>query len=172
MNFNFFPGSSERTIINPATLEKLLYILNPRSSNRIVSDTFESVQVQSTPLPSPTERNSKKFKLKVLIKELSDKNNSLEVKLKMMKIVEKNYEELVKSSELCDDDNEFETNLKIYERKIDFLKYENDQIHVELKAMRLSSFALINDLKLEIVEKQVNRPNLIVKAKEIRKWTN
>jgi hypothetical protein len=49
-----YEGSSERTIINPATLEKLIYILDFRNA-RVVSDITEVLQ------------------LKLLMKELSDK---------------------------------------------------------------------------------------------------
>ena len=64
--------------------------------------------------------------------------------------------------------NEFETNLKIYERKIDFLKYENDHIHVELKAMKLSLFALISDLKLEQIRAQLS--GFCVEALKTLSW--
>ena len=105
------------------------------------------------------------LELKNVVKELSEKNDKLISDLVKMKVLENNYEELIRSSELCDDDknqllvrslnrcHEFETNLKVYERKIDFLKSENDNLYSELQSLKLSSLSLIGDLKMEVLEK-------------------
>jgi centrosomal protein CEP290 len=167
-SFNFFLGSSERTIINPATLEKLLYILNLRNfrtSTDLPDNQLLSSDNPVSNAPFPVESESEILKLKQLVKELSEKNDFIEAEMEKMKVLERNYEELVRSSELCDDDknqllirslrrcHEFETNLLVYERKIEFLKSENDNIYRELKVLRLSSLGLVSDFKMEILEK-------------------
>lgn len=160
-----FTGSSERTIINPATLEKLLYILNLRNT-RHSSDGVELYRIPDhSTTASSAESESELLKLKILVKDLSEKNDEFATNLEKMEILERNYEELVRSSELCDDDknqllmrslqrcHEFETNLKVYERKIDFLKSENDNLFAELHSLKVSSLTLVSDLKMEILEK-------------------
>lgn len=161
-----YEGSSERRIINPATLEKLLYILNLRSTSKVT----EAAANQEAAKPvltfnNETEKDSEIMQLKMLVKELSDKNDAYKIDLESMKVLKKQYDEFVRSSELCDDDknqllmkslqrcHEFETNLKMYERKIDFLKNENDHINIELRELKISSLSLISELKLEILNK-------------------
>lgn len=136
---------------------------------RNLNDSTEPSQYISKPLmlssPLSSHSESEVLQLKLLVKDLSEKNEEFEGELEKMKILERNYEELVKCSELCDDDknelllrslqrcHEFETNLKGYERKIEFLKSENDNLYGELKVLKLSSMELINDLKMEILQK-------------------
>lgn len=129
------------------------------------TDYLLSAEKSVSILPSPVESESEILKLKHLIKDLSERNENFEEELEKMKILERNYEELVRSSELCDDDknqllvrslqrcHEFETNLSTFERKIEFLKTENDQLHEELKALKFSTLNLVSDLKMTFLEK-------------------
>jgi len=108
---------------------------------------------------------SETLKLKLLIKDLSDENEVIRLELVKMRHVEEQYEELVRCSELCDDDkyrlmvkslercHEFETNLQSYERKIDFLKNENDNLHREVRNLKVSSIEVMNELRMEILKK-------------------
>lgn len=158
-----FVGSSERTVINPATLEKLICILNLRNNRGVSSHIVQHENSKVIEIISSDE--SEISKLKEVVKDLSDKNETINGELEKMRILERNYEELVRSSELCDDDknqllvrslhrcHEFETNLMTYERKIDFLMCENDQLIKELKVLKLSMPEIVGDLKLEILEK-------------------
>lgn len=162
MTLSSFVGS-EQTIINPATLEKLIYILNLRNARS--ASTAEHHRTTEPVSMLSDESESEILKLKVFVKELSDKNEVLLADLETLRIVEINYVELVRSSELCDDGkhqllirslhrcNEFEANLKTYERKIDFLRSENDQLLNELKVLKLSTLETVSDLKMEVLEK-------------------
>lgn len=153
-------------------MEKLLYILNLRNVRPIIEPTelpSTSEASKAVSRTSSVESESEVLKLKILVKDLSEKNDGFEEDLERMRMLEKNYEELVRSSELCDDDkqqllikslqrcHEFESNLQIYGRKIEFLKSENDHLHGELKTLKLSSMVLISDLKMEILEKSRTR---------------
>ena len=147
-----------------------MYILNLRN----VRDVPEESELQASDSRRQSHvllsgghhvDESEILQLKMLIKSLSDKNDDLGTEVEKMKILERNYDELVRSSELSDDDktqllirslercHEFETNLKVYERKIDFLKSDNDTMHLEMKALRISSMELVTELQMEILEK-------------------
>ena len=162
----FSAGSSERTVINPATLEKLLYILNLRNIKTTVDVTDNPISIERPTLFVPSvESETEVLKLKQFVKDLSEKNENFEAELDKMKILERNYEELVRSSELCDDDknqlvirslqrcHEFETNLSMYQRKIEFLKSENDHLHQEMKILKISTMGLAGDLKMDFLDK-------------------
>lgn len=138
--------------------------------NKVTSsvNTFESddkhVSIENSNKETEVDE-SETFKLKLLIKDLSDENEAIRFELIKKQHVEEQYEELVKSSELCDDDkyrlmvkslercHEFETNLESYERKIDFLKNENDNLHREMRNIKVSSIEVMNEMKHEILRK-------------------
>lgn len=118
-----------------------------------------------TNLQSQLEAHDETLQLKVLISALSEENEAIKLDFEKIQHVKEQYEELVRSSELCDDDkhrllvkslercHEFETNLKVYERQIDYLKNENDNLYREMKFLKVSSLELANDLKMEILSK-------------------
>ncbi|KAL7039478.1 hypothetical protein ACKWTF_009920 [Chironomus riparius] len=162
-------------ILNPATLEKLFYILNLRNNmktsssktlNKVTSsaNTFESDDKNKS-VEKNREAVDETLKLKLLIKDLSDENEAIRLELVKRQHVEEQYEELVTSSKLCDDDkyrlmvkslercHEFESNLEIFERKIDFLNNENDNLHHEIRKIKVSSIEVMNDMKMEILRK-------------------
>ncbi|CRL02221.1 CLUMA_CG015577, isoform A [Clunio marinus] len=164
-----YEGTSEQTIINPATFEKLLYILNIRNKRAPFPENSESQSYVHLSSPQTSRRledaEAEIIQLKNVVKGLSDQNENYVVNLEKMKILEINYEELVRSSELCDGDkhhllikslhrcHEFETNMRIFGRKIDFLKNENDYLHSELRRLKISSMTLINDVRIKFLEK-------------------
>lgn len=148
-------------------MEKLIYILNLRNV-RQVSDGVEARRTPSHAtkvFTSSDETDAEVLQLKMIVKDLSDKNDTFALDLEKMRTLERNYEELVRSSELCDDDknrllirsiercHEFENNLQTYERKIDFLKSENDHLFSELQSLKLKSLSQISDLKMEVLKK-------------------
>lgn len=177
--FNDFVDSSEnRSLLNPATLERLLYILNQRNN----TDTSKSIAfiVNSNTVDSVSNNpctcehkvtlsngeDDATLKLKESIKDLSEENEAIKLELNKMQQIEQQYQEIVKISELCDDDekhrvmvkslercHEFENNLKNYERKINFLQGENDNLYKEIRFLKVSSLELMNDMKIEILDK-------------------
>ena len=160
-----FENSSEQMIINPATLEKLLYILNLRN----VRNGKEMKEISSVPRrPVSVEivaDDDETMQLKMLVKELSDQNENITSDLDKLKLIEEQYNELIRSSELCDDDkekllitslnrcHEIELNLKSYERKVNYLKIDNEALNNDLKGLKLEYLALISDVKREVLSK-------------------
>lgn len=129
-------------------------IKNPRKVSEINSEIANAEEISS--------ENSEVYRLSLQNKNLLEENETLIANLDVLKA---HYDELVKTSELSDDDKhkllmksvercqQFETNLKIYERKIEFLLAENDHLHAELRALKVTSIELKNDVKMEIIEK-------------------
>lgn len=160
-----FENSSEQMIINPATLEKLLYILNLRN----VRNNKEVKEISAAPRRSVSvEKNADEdemIQLKMLVKELSDQNENITSDLDKLNLIEEQYNELVRSSELCDDDknkllitslnrcHEIELNLKCYERKVNYLKNDNEALNNDLKTLKLEYLALISDVKRDVLSK-------------------
>ncbi|KAG5681609.1 hypothetical protein PVAND_011025 [Polypedilum vanderplanki] len=166
-------SSSEKSIVNPATLEKLLYILKLSSSMKSLAQETSQTVVETNETATALEIQQKDvevvedetLQLKLLIEKLSNENDEMKLNLEKMTRLQEQYEELVKSSELSDDDkhqllvkslercHEFESNLQTYERKIDFLMNENDNLHREMKMLKVSSLELVNEMKMEILNK-------------------
>lgn len=160
-----FENSSEQMIINPATLEKLLYILNLRN----VRNNKEIKEISTAPRMSVSVEKvadeDEMIQLKMLVKELSDQNENITSDLDKLNLIEDQYNELVRSSELCDDDkekllitslnrcHEIELNLKCYERKVNYLKNDNEALNNDLKALKLEYLSLISDVKREVLSK-------------------
>lgn len=129
-------------------------IKNPRKVSESNSEIANAEEISS--------ENSEVYRLSLQNKNLLEENETLIANLDVLKA---HYDELVKTSELSDDDKhkllmksvercqQFETNLKIYERKIEFLLAENDNLHAELRALKVTSIELKNDVKMEIIEK-------------------
>lgn len=134
------------------------------SVNTFESDDNKNMSIENNNREAEDDE-SETFKLKLLIKDLSDENETIRLELVKKRHVEEQYEELVRSSELCDDDkyrlmvkslercHEFETNLENYERKIDFLKNENDNLHREMRKIKVASIEVMNEMKHEILRK-------------------
>ncbi|CAO1401032.1 unnamed protein product [Diamesa serratosioi] len=162
-----FENSSEQMIINPATLEKLLYILNLRTVKN-GKEIKDIIAVPMRPVSSEVKVSAdadEMVQLKMLVKELSEQNENITRNLNTLKLVEEQYNELVRSSELCDDDkakllisslnrcHEIELNLKCYERKVNYLKNDNEALNNDLKSLKLEYLALISDVKREVLSK-------------------
>lgn len=161
-----FENSSEQMIINPATLEKLLYILNLRNvrNGKEVSREISAVPRITVSLEKVAD-DDEMMQLKMLVKELSEQNENITSDLDKLKLIEEQYNELVRSSELCDDDkekllitslsrcHEIEMNLKCYERKVNYLKNDNEALNNDLKSLKLEYLALISDVKREVLTK-------------------
>lgn len=166
-----YEGTSEKTVINPATLEKLITVLKLRNvttsttldSNHL--ECHEDDQMTPSPVVKMSDYNVEVDKLKQIIADLSEQNDEISTRLDQMKIIEKNYEELLRSSQLSDDDknklmvkslqrcHEFETNLATYERKIEYLNKENDVLFKELNSIKLSAMETIHELQIHNFEK-------------------
>lgn len=175
-----YEGTSERTVINPATLEKLIAILKLRSNvasttldDGVLLKSNEDDRMASPMSPvvvadSSSDKHvlqSEVDRLKEIISKLSDENDLMSTKLDQMKAVEQNYEELVRCSRLSDDEKHqllvkslerchaFENNLAMYERKIEYLRNENDVLCNELKSIKFSAMETIHELEMQIYEK-------------------
>lgn len=104
-------------------------------------------------------------KLKYLIGELSDKNDELTSEVESLQLVKKQYNDILANFENSENDrdkvfiknihrcNEIELSIKSYERKIDYLRNENEQISNELKSLKFENVKILNQLRQEICEK-------------------
>lgn len=148
-------------------MEKIHRILNMKSNiknPRKVTET--NLEVANTVEEIFTE-NPEVSRLSLENKKLKQENDTLISNLDELKA---HYDELVRTSELSDDEKHkllmrsveqcqnFETNLKIYERKIEFLLVENDHLNAELRTLKITSVELKNDVKMEIIEKSQSSP--------------
>ncbi len=171
-----FLGSSKNQTLNPSTLEKLLYILKLRHSN-VNFDTVDFTN--NLERPSSGEKGSGEStdsqeilgyqnqieRLKGVIVELSEKNENLNEDLSELQTVKNQYNELLNSLNLSEDEREklfidnlqrcldIEVSIKNYERKVEFLKNENDQFFEELKMLKSDQITLMHELKLEMSDK-------------------
>lgn len=96
--------------------------------------------------------------------DLSNHNDRLEVESEQTLTLKNQYNELMQTFESSGDEkdqllasslkrcNEIELNLKICDRKIDFLKNENDNLINNLKTLKFDQIKLMTDLKVEIME--------------------
>ena len=160
-----FENSSEQMIINPATLEKLLYILNLRNVRTGLLREINDVPVKIPVCVEKVTDADEMIQLKMLVKELSEQNENITSDLNKLNLIEEQYNELVRSSELCDDDkakllitslnrcHEIELNLKCYERKVNYLKNNNEALNNDLKTLKLEYLELISDVKREVLIK-------------------
>lgn len=134
-------------------------MLDMKSNNRKV--TQSNLEVDE----GISLENSEVLRLSLQNKNLLEENETLRANLEQMDVLRAHYDELVRTSELSDDDKhkllmksvercqKFETNLKVYERKIEFLLAENDHLHAELRALKITSVELKNDVRMGMIEK-------------------
>lgn len=146
-------------MLNSTVFEKLIQILSLGCDGKVQKESEEEVE-------APMVESSSEFnELNLRIKNLLDENEELKIRLDKMALIRQQYEELVRSSELSDDDkqnllmkclercHEFENSIKVYERKFEFLRAENDQLHAEVRMLKVTSVELKNAIKMENLEK-------------------
>jgi centrosomal protein CEP290 len=145
----------------------LLFILNSKSEQK-TNENQSELSSSSQPnrvITSSSDNDPETFLLIQQIKSLKDENETLKLNLERTDLLKAQYEELVRTSELSDDDkhkflvnslercHQFESNLVFYERKFKFLLEENDKLNVEIRALKVASIELKTDLKMEALEK-------------------
>lgn len=136
--------------------EKLINILGCEEN---LERRIESVQ------PPKDESSTEIDELNLRIKNLVDENQELKYQLEKITLIRQQYVELVRSSELSDDDKQnllmrclerchaFENKIKIFERKFEYLLAENDQLHAEIRALKIASVQLRGDIQMENLTK-------------------
>lgn len=153
-------------------MEKLLYILSlkHRSSTEPPNISSKQSEEQSNLRQQTINDQLKKQeaeidRLKNLVRDLSDHNDRLEVESEQTLMLKNQYNELMQTFESSGEKkdqllasslkrcNEIEMSLKTCDRKVDFLKNENDNLTNNLKSLKLEQIGLIADLKVEVLRK-------------------
>lgn len=167
---------SKKSLLNSAVFEKLVHILSLGCDGKVLKENEE--EDEASPM---VESSSEFIELNLRIKTLLDENEELKNRLDKMALIKQQYEELVRSCELSDDDkqnllmkslercHDFENSIRIYERKFEFLLAENDQLHAELRLLKVASLELRNDIKMQNLEKsQINHEILLENNQDIQ----
>lgn len=168
----------------------MLNILKLRHS-KINLEAVDSTDNQERPVDNESKINTSNHtleisayqnqieQLKTLVADLSDKNEILNTELSELESAKEQYEEILKSLDLSDEEREkvfienlqrcleIKANIKSYERKIEFLKNENDQFSKELKMLKLDQIAILHDIKLEMSEKNKAMDELKLKSSKL-----
>lgn len=114
--------------------------------------------------------------IRVELKIMVEKNNQLTIEKEELNMIQTQYDDLV--SKFMDSDNskdkflienydkvnKIEININSYQRKLEFMKCENDNLNNTLKSLKMDFLNVIHELKYKLVEQ-----NRIIEGNNISK---
>lgn len=118
--------------------------------------------------------------IRLELKIMVDKNNQLTIEKEELKMIQTQYDELVSKFKESDNSkdkflvenydkiNKIELNINSYQRKLEFMKCENDNLNNTLKSLKMDFFNIVHELKYKLVEQnRIIEDNNITKSNSV-----